>query len=88
MALPEDMDNERKWRIYLGLSEVAKALICLVLTIQATRLFRPVAFMGMVWFATQAQQEFMGLNEGATEQWEYYLVALMALVGAITLRKE
>jgi len=41
--------------------------------------------MSLVWFATQAQQEFMGLNDGTTETWEYWLVAAMALAIAIQL---
>lgn len=88
MVLPDSFDNDRKWDIYLALSEVSKALLCLVLTAQAPRSFRPVGFMGTVWYLTQAQQEFAGLNVGVTQQWEYYLIALMAVVGAITLRKE
>lgn len=88
MVLPDSFSNDRKWDIYLALSEVSKALLCLVLAAQAARTFKPVAFMAMVWYLTQAQQEFMGLNDGSTEQWEYYLVLLMAVAGAITLRKQ
>ena len=46
---------------------------------------QPAAFMSLVWFATQAQQEFMGLNDGTTETWEYWLVAAMAAAIAIQL---
>lgn len=88
MVLPDSFDNDRKWDIYLALSEVSKALLCLVLAAQATRTFKPVAFLAMVWYLTQAQQEFAGLNDGSTEQWEYHLVLLMAVAGAITLRKQ
>lgn len=73
------MDNERKWRIYLGLSEVSKALLCGLAMALAPRRLQPAAFMSLVWFATQAQQEFMGLNDGTTETWEYWLVGALAL---------
>ena len=33
----------------------------------------------------KAQQEFMGLNDGTTETWEYWLVAAMAAAIAIQL---
>lgn len=79
------MDNERKWRIYLGLSEVSKALLCGLAMALAPRRLQPAAFMSLVWFATQAQQEFMGLNDGTTETREYWLVAAMALAIAIQL---
>ena len=35
--------------------------------------------------ARQDQQEFMGLNDGTTETWEYWLVAAMAAAIAIQL---
>ena len=35
--------------------------------------------------ARQDQQEFMGLNDGTTEMWEYWLVAAMAAAIAIQL---
>ena len=86
MVLPDTFDNERKWLIYLGLSEVTKALLCLVAMAWAAPRMKPTALMGAVWYSTQAQQEFTGSNIGSTETWEYWLVAAMAVAVIIQLR--
>ena len=86
MVLPDTFDNERKWLIYLALSEVAKAIICLVAMAWAPIRMKPTALMGAVWYSTQAQQEFTGSNIGSTETWEYWLVAAMAVAVIIQLR--
>jgi len=51
----------------------------------ASILFAIGVVLGSVWWTVQAQQEFMGLNDGTTETWEYWLVAAMALAIAIQL---
>jgi hypothetical protein len=80
MLFPEAWDNERKWMLYLGLSEVAKAILSLLALLWAPPIMRPSALMAAVWFSVQAQQEFAGDNTGSTQTWEYWLVASMALV--------
>ena len=84
MIFPE-WDNEYKWQVYNTFQEVAKALVCLTIMGMARPVIRPALFLGSVWWTVQAQQEFMGLNDGTTETWEYWLVAAMALAIAIQL---
>lgn len=86
MVLPDTFDNERKWLIYLALSEVSKVLLCIAALTWAPPRMKPAALMGAVWYSTQAQQEFTGSNIGSTETWEYWLVALMAVAIIIQLR--
>lgn len=84
MVLPDSFDNERKWLIYLGLSEITKALLCMVALTWAPPRMHTAMFLASVWYLTQAAQEFMGENTGSTERWEYWLVALIA--GTITIQ--
>ena len=85
MLFPE-WDNDYKWQIYNTLQEVAKALVCLSLMGVVTKVLRPTMLLASVWWTTQAQQEFMDMNDGTTQTWEYWLVALMAVAIIVQLR--
>lgn len=85
MLLPDTINNDDKWSIYLAMSEAVKACLCLLLVASVSYRLRPAMLMGAVWFTTQAQQELMGMNDGTTETWEYWLVAVMTIAIAIQL---
>jgi hypothetical protein len=86
MLFFEAWDNERKWMLYLGLSEVAKAILSLLALSWAPPIMRASALMAAVWFSVQAQQEFTGNNTGSTQTWKYWLVSAMALVVLIQIK--
>ena len=73
-----DWDNDRKWMLYLGIGELVKASLFLLLVWHVSSRFKPMMLGGAVWYTTQAQQEFMERNDGLVQQWEYWLVGLMA----------
>ena len=85
MLFPE-WDNDYKWQIYSAIGETVKAVFFLLLLTHVPDRLKPLMLCGAVWYTTQAQQEFVGLNDGKTETWEYWLVALMAAAIVVQLR--
>lgn len=78
MLFPE-WDQDRKWMLYLGIGEVVRVALFLLLVLHAAPRLKPMFGGGAVWYTVQAYQQFFETNEGSNQQWEYWLVGLMAV---------
>ena len=75
-------DHQVSWTLYLTLSELSKAVLCLMIPL------RMWSYLGALWFTTQAIDEATNGNLFNEQQWEYIiLIALVALTWSIQ-RKE
>jgi len=75
-------DHQVSWTLYLTLSELSKAVLCLMIPL------RTWSYLGALWFTTQAIDEATNGNLFNEQQWEYIiLIALVALTWSIQ-RKE
>ena len=78
-------DHELSWLVYMTLSELSKAVLCLVLAYYATPI-KWAASSVAVWYLTQAADEAMNRNIFNDSLWEYPLLAAFLLL-AYNVRK-
>lgn len=79
-------NDDTAWMVYLSTSEMAKALLCLLLSIYAPSL-RMMAVAAAVWFTTQAADELFNGNLWAEQTWEYPLLLVLIVTAFILQRK-
>ena len=79
-------NDNTAWMVYLSTSEMAKAILCLLLAAFAPPI-RMVATAAAVWFTTQAADGLFNGNLWAEQTWEYPLLLVLIVVALIIQRK-
>lgn len=80
-------EQQHKWQLYMSVQELTKAALCIMLVRFVPSAVKLAAMGAAVWYTTQAAQEWNGNNEGITQQWEYWIVAALALAVGYAMRK-